>query len=164
MPQLNQLLLAYPSQWFWLLLVLAVIYFGIGKGMVPRIERVVEDRNARIASDLAAAERARAAADATEERARTADAEARAAAHEVTVQAKAAAAKDAAGRLAKADAAIGAKLAAAEAALGSARSEALKSLEAIAAEAAQDIVARVSGATVTAEKAQASVKAVFAHG
>ena len=163
MPQLNQLLLVYQSQWFWLLLVLAVIYFGIGKGMVPKIERVVEDRNARIAADLAAAERARTAADEAEERTRIADAEARAAAHAVTAAAKAKAAKDAEARLAKADAAIGEKLAAAEASLASARAGALASLEAVAVEAAQDIVARVSGAKVTAAKAKTAVKAVFAN-
>ena len=163
MPQLDQLMLAYQSQWFWLLLVLAVIYFGLGKGMVPKIEKVVEDRNARIASDLAAAERARAQADEAEERARAADLEARAAAHEVTAAAKAKGAKDAEGRLAKADAAISAKLAEAEAALGKARAGALKSLEAVAAEAAQDIVGKVSGGKVTAASAQSAVKAVFAN-
>ena len=163
MPQLNQLLLVYQSQWFWLFLVLAAIYFGIGKGMLPKIERVVEDRNAKIASDLAEAERARAGADAAEERARAADLEARAAAHAVTAEAKAKAAKDAEGRLAKADAEVSAKLAAAEAALGKARKDALANLETVAAEAAQDIVARVSGGKVTAAKAKSAVKAVFAN-
>ena len=163
MPQINQLLLVYQSQWFWLFLVLAAIYFGIGRGMVPKIERVVEDRNARIAADLTAAERARAGADEAEERARLADAEARAAAHEITAKAKATAAKDAETRLATADAGIAAKLAEAEATLATARGDALASLEAVAAEAAQDIVAKVSGATVPAAKAQSAVKAVFAH-
>ena len=163
MPQLNQLLLVYQSQWFWLALVLAVIYFGIGKGMVPKIERVVEGRNAKIAADLAAAERARTGADEAEERARSADVAARAAAHEMTAAAKAKAAKDAEGRLAKADAGIAQKLAAAEAALSTARKDALANLETVAAEAAQDIVARVSGATVTAAKAKLAVKAVFAN-
>ncbi len=163
MPQLNQLLLVYQSQWFWLLLVLATIYFGIAKGMVPKIDRVVEDRNAKIAGDLAAAERARAEADQAEERARAADAEARAQAHAVTAQAKAKAAKDAEGRLAKADAEVGAKLAAAETALGTARKGALANLETVAAEAAQDIVARVSGGKVTAAAAKSAVKAVFAN-
>ena len=79
------------------------------------------------------------------------------------MQAKAKAAKDAEGRLAKADAAIAEKLAAAEAALASARGDALKSLEAVAAEAAQDIVTRVSGATVTAAQAKSAVKTVFAN-
>jgi F-type H+-transporting ATPase subunit b len=163
MPQINQLLLVYQSQWFWLALVLAAIYFGIGRGMVPRIERVVEDRNAKIAGDLAAAERARAGADDAEERARQADAAARAAAHEVTAVAKAKAAKDAEGRLAKADAGLAEKLAVAETALGKARGAALANLEAVAAEAAQDIVAKVSGASVTAAKAKTAVKAVFAN-
>src|SRR5258706_14237812 len=162
MPQLNQLLLVYQSQWFWLLLVLAAIYFGIGRGMVPKIERVIEDRNAKIAADLAAAERARHAADEAEERARAADAEARAAAHAVTVEAKAKSAKDAEARLAKADAALAEKLAAAEASLSAARADALASLEAVAVEAAQDIVAKGSGAKVSAAKAKAAVKAGFA--
>lgn len=163
MPQINQLLLVYQSQWFWLFLVLAAIYFGIGRGMLPRIERVVEDRNARIAADLAGAERARAGADAAEESARAADAEARAAAHEITARVKAAAAKDAEGRLAKAEAGVAQKLAAAEAGLQSARSDALASLEAVAVEVAQEIVSKVSGATVTAAKAQSAVRAVFAN-
>jgi hypothetical protein len=47
MPQLNQLLLVYQSQWFWLFLVLR-IYFD--RRRVPKIERVVEDRNAKIAA------------------------------------------------------------------------------------------------------------------
>jgi F-type H+-transporting ATPase subunit b len=162
MPQLNQLLLAYQSQWFWLALVLGVIYFVIGRGMVPKIEHVVENRNAKIASDLVAAERARAGADSAEERARVADADSRAAAHAVTAQAKAVAAKDSEGRLSKADAEIGKTLAAAEAALGTARKAAMDNLETVAAEAAQDIVAKVSGASVTAAKAKAAVKVLFA--
>src|SRR5262245_57260740 len=129
MPQLNQLMLVYQSQWFWLLLVLAVIYFGIGKGMVPRIEKVVDNRNAKIVADLAAAERARAAADEAEERARKADLEARAAAQAVTAQSKAKAAKDSETRLAKADAALAEKLAAAEAELAKARDGALAGIE-----------------------------------
>ncbi len=164
MPQLNQLLLVYQSQWFWLLLVLAVIYFGIGKGMLPKIEKVVDDRNAKVAGDLAAAEAARTAANEAEERARLADLDARAAAQAVTAQAKAKAAKDAEGRLAKADAAISEKLAAAEAALAEARKGAMAGIEKVAAEAAQDIVAKVSGAKVTAAKAGSAVKAVFANG
>ena len=164
MPQLNQLMLVYQSQWFWLLLVLAVIYFAIGKGMVPKIERVVDDRNGKIAGDLAAAERARAAADEAEERARKADLEARAAAQGVTAEAKAKGAKDAEARLAKADAAIAEKLAAAEAELAKARKGALAGIEKVAVEAAQDIVAKVSGATVTEAEAGSAVKAVFAHG
>jgi len=163
MPQLNQLMLVYQSQWFWLALVLAVIYFGIGKGMVPKIEATVEDREKRIADDLAAAERARAAADEAASRAAAAEQDARAGAQGVTAQAKAGAAKDTEAKVAKADAEIGEKLAAAEAALSAARAKAIASLESVAAEAAQDIVAKVSGAQVSADKAASAVKAVLAN-
>jgi F-type H+-transporting ATPase subunit b len=164
MPQLNQLLLVYQSQWFWLLLVLGIIYFGIARNMVPKIEQVVEDRNAKISGDLSAAEKARAQADEAEERARAADAEAREAAQAIAAKAKAKSAADAEKRVAKADAAIGEKLAEAEASLAKARSEALASLEGIAAEAARDIVAKVSGAKVAPEQAAKAVKAVLANG
>jgi F-type H+-transporting ATPase subunit b len=164
MPQINQLMLVYQSQWFWLLLVLAVIYFGVGKMMLPRIEAVVDSRNAKIAGDLAEAERARAAADAAEADARGAEEAARAEAHAVTGKAKASAAKDSEKALATADAEIAAKLAEAEAALAKAQDKALKSLEDIASEAAQGIVARLSGASVTPAQANAAVKAVLANG
>ena len=45
---------------------LALIYFGIGKAMLPKIQSTVEARDKRIADDLAAAEAARVAADETE--------------------------------------------------------------------------------------------------
>ena len=67
MPQLSQLALVYQSQWFWLLLVLGVIYFFVGRGIVPKVEATVDQRDAQIAADLAEAERLREEADATEE-------------------------------------------------------------------------------------------------
>lgn len=163
MPQINQLLLVYQSQWFWLLLVLAVIYFGIGKGMLPKIEKTVDDRDARIAGDLAAAEAARLAAHEIEERAKAAEIAARTDAQAVANEAKAKAAKDAENRLAKADAEIAAKVSAAEASLSKARAKALDSLESVATDAAQEIVAKVSGAKVTPAQAAQAVKAVLGN-
>ncbi len=161
MPQINQLLLVYQSQWFWLAIVLAVIYFGIGKGMLPKIEATVDLRDRKIADDIAAAERARAEADRTEEAWRTAQAEGRAQAQAVAAAAKADAAKDAENRLAKADADLASKAAEADAALVKARDEAMSSLESVAIEAAQAIVAKVSGARVSPGQAEAAVKAVL---
>jgi F-type H+-transporting ATPase subunit b len=71
MPQLAQLALVYQSQWFWLLLVLGAIYFFVGRGIVPKVEATVEDRDARIAADLAEAERLRDEADRIEQAWRT---------------------------------------------------------------------------------------------
>ena len=62
MPQLSQLALVYQSQWFWLLLVLATIYFVVGRGIVSKVETTVDARDKQIATDLAAAERLQAEA------------------------------------------------------------------------------------------------------
>lgn len=164
MPQLNQLMLVYQSQWFWLLLCLALIYILIGRGMVPKIENVVEDRNARIAADLAAAEKARTEADEAEERARLAEEDARSHAQSLTATAKSEAAKTTEATLAMADAEIAGKVTEAEASLEQARIRAIASLESVAAEAARDVVAKVSGVQVSADEAASKVKAVLANG
>jgi F-type H+-transporting ATPase subunit b len=164
MPQINQLLLVYQSQWFWLLVVLGIIYFVIAKGMAPKIEATVDARDKRIADDLAAAQRARAAANESEEAVRLGAVEARAEAQAIAAKAKAQASKDAENRLAKADAEIAAKLAAADGELATARSNALSSIEGLAAEAAQDIVAKVAGTKINAADAAKAVKAVLVNG
>jgi F-type H+-transporting ATPase subunit b len=164
MPQINQLMLAYASQWFWLALVLLTIYFVIGRGMVPKISATVDARDAKIANDLAAAHQARAAAEEAETALQAKALDVRADAQGVTAAAKAKSAKDAANRVAKADGEIAAKLATADAALAKARAKALASVEEVATDAAQDIVAKVSGMKVTAAGAAKAVKAVLAHG
>ncbi len=164
MYQIDQLGAVAFSQWFWLALVLAAIYFGIGKGMLPKVEATVDARDAQIAADLAAAERARAGAEEIEANVILAGANARAQAQSVAANAKARGAKDAESRLSKADAEIGAKLAAAESLVGKARNKALANLESVASEAALDIVAKVSGAKISAAQATQAVKAVLANG
>ena len=164
MPQLQQLALVYQSQWLWLGLVLAMLFFGVGRGMLPKIEATVDARDKRIADDLAAADRAKASADATEEAWRTRMAAVQAEAHKSAADAKARGAADAAKRLAKADAAVADKLGAAEAALNTARTSALASIESVAADAARDIVAKVSGAAVSATDASQAVAGVLARG
>ena len=71
MPQINQLSDVLYSQLFWLALTLAVIYFGIGKAMLPKIMSTMDARDSRITQDLAAAEPARRDADETEDAYRT---------------------------------------------------------------------------------------------
>ena len=164
MPQLTHLGPVYQSQWFWLALVLAVLFFVVGRGMLPKIEATVDARDKRIADDLAAAERAKASADATEEAWRTKMAGAQAEAHKSAADAKTRAGDDGAKRLAVADAAVAEKLGAAEASLNGARIAALASIESVAAEAARDIVAKVSGASISAADADRAVKMVVANG
>ncbi len=157
MPQLTQLALVYQSQWFWLLLTLGVIYFFVGRGIVPKVEATVDARDAKIAADLAEAERLRAAAEAEEETWRKKMNEAHAEAVTAAALAKSASAHDAEVRVKAADAEIAKKLDAAAAALATARTSALTEIEGVAAEAARDIVAKLTGATVSPEAARAAV-------
>src|SRR5512138_1932584 len=115
MPQLYQLALVYQSQWFWLLLVLGVIYFLVGRGIVPKVEATVDARDAKIAADLAEAERLQAEAAQVEEAWRTRINEGHADAQASIASAKAKADADAHKRVAKADAELETKAAAAAA-------------------------------------------------
>ena len=163
MPQISQLLDTYASQLFWLLIVFGLVYFTIGRGMLPKVEATMDARDRKIADDLAA-ERARAEADNLGDSGAADLTAARTEAQAKSTAAKAEAAKDADARLAKADAEISAKIATAEAGLAKATANALAGIETVAAEAAADIVAKVSGAKVTPAQAATAVKAVMSHG
>ena len=89
MPQIEQIAATYASQIFWLLVTFGIVYFLIGKAMVPKVLSTVDARDRRIADDLAAAEAARAEADRTEEAWRVEMDQARAAAQAETTAAKA---------------------------------------------------------------------------
>jgi len=157
MPQLSQLALVYQSQWFWLLLVLATIYFVVGRGIVSKVETTVDARDKQIATDLAAAERLQAEAARSEEAWRAQMNVAHAEGQAAAAEAKAKASRDAEKRVAKADAEIAVKTEAAAKALADARKNALAEFERIAAEAASEIVAKLTGAKVTAKAASAAV-------
>jgi len=164
MPQINQLALVAYSQWFWLLLVLALIYFGIGKAMLPKIQSTVDAREARIAADLMAAEQARAEADETEEAYRLRMDHSRGEAMKLTAAAKQASAKETEKRAAKADAANRAKLEKAEARIRAASDKARADIEKAATEMTQDIVNKVAGITIGRDEAAAAVKMAVTHG
>jgi len=164
MPQLNQLADVAYSQFFWLLLVLALIYFGIGRAMLPKIQSTVDARDNRIAEDLASAQRARAGADETEAAYRARMDESRAEALKVTQAAKQDTACEAEERIRAADAEIGASAAAAEAKLRAATDAALADIETVAAEAAEEMVAKLAGLSVGRKRAAEAVKAAMARG
>ena len=157
MPQISQLALVYQSQWFWLLLTLAIIFFVVGRGIVPKVEATVDARDAQIARDLAEAERLSAEAEASEGAWRMRINEAHAEAQAVAAEAKAQSARDAEKRVRAADRKLADKAEAAASALAEARSSAMAEIEGVAAEAARDIVARLTGAAVTDDAARAAV-------
>jgi F-type H+-transporting ATPase subunit b len=161
MPQLNQLAEVAFSQFFWLLLVLALIYFGIGHAMLPKIQSTVEAREQRIADDLAAAQAARASADRIEADYRSRMDESRAEALKLAQEAKAASGRANEAQVRAAGDEIGARVSEAEARIRAAGEAASSDIETVAAEAAQDMVRKLAGLTVSSNQAAKAVKAVI---
>jgi F-type H+-transporting ATPase subunit b len=164
MPQINQLAEVAFSQFFWLLLVLGAIYFGIGRAMLPKIQSTVDLRDRRIADDLAAAQAARVAADETEAAYRVRIDSTRAEALKVAAEAKQAGARHTEERMRAANAETDAKVQAAEARIRASTEAALADIEGVAAEAVQDMVQRLAGITVSSNEAAAAVKAELSNG
>lgn len=164
MPQLSQLAIVYQSQWFWLLLVLATIYFVVGRGIVSKVESTVDARDKQIAADLAIAERLQAEAARSEEAWREQMNAAHAVGQARAAEAKAKAAGDAEKRVAKADQEIAARTEAAERALTAALRSALTEIEGVAAEATREIVAKLTGAKVSEKAARAAVTGAASRG
>lgn len=158
MPQLNQLDLVAYSQFFWLAVVLGLIYFGIGKAMIPKIQSTVDARDKKIADDLVAAEQARAKADETEEAYRLRMDASRAEAMKLTAAAKAEVGKAIEKKAAKAEAANQAKLDKAKERIRAAREAAQAEIAAVAGEMAQDVVAKVAGLRVNKDEALKAVE------
>jgi len=164
MPQLSQIGEIYASQLFWLAIVFALIYFGIGRAMVPKIERTIDDRDARIAGDLDAAESARVAASTLDHDYHAGLDAARSTALRDITEAKAKATAASEKRVKAGDAKLVTALAEATARIGASRDSAMTEIEAATVEAVQDIVAKLSGVKVDRATAAAKVKAELAHG
>ncbi|MBA3525489.1 MAG: ATPase [Sphingomonas sp.] len=163
MPQINQISEIFISQLFWLLLVFGMIYFVIGRGMVPKIRGVVEQRDAKITSDLDEAQRARDEAEKTESAYRERMNASRAEAMKLAQAAKQAAARDAEERTRAVDSQVGGRIAEAEARIRASVETAMRDLDSVAAEAAGELVAKLTGQGVPADEARQAVKAVL-HG
>jgi F-type H+-transporting ATPase subunit b len=163
MPQIEQLPQIFFSQLFWLLLVFGIIYFAIGRGMVPKIQSVVDSRDRKIAEDLAAAQRAREEAESAEAAWRERIDASRSEAMRLAQEAKQQGGRDAEQRLKAIDEQIGARIAEAEARIRSAADQARRELEPVAAEAASELVAKLTGKRIAPAEAEPMVKAVL-HG
>lgn len=164
MPQIAQLATTYSSQIFWVLVFFGLVFFVIGRGMVPKVVENVSRRDDQIAGDLAAAQAARNQADSQEEAWRQRENENRAQAQSIIAKAKADAAAASEKKLAAAQKRLDKKLGEAEDRIAAARSDAMGEVEAVAAEAAQDIVQRLAGVKVTAANATSAVKKAMSNG
>jgi len=163
MPQIAQIAATYASQIFWLAIVFGLIYFVIGRGMLPKVEATVDARDRKIADDIATAQSARTQAEEIDVAYHARIAEARTASAKVMNDAKAAVTLENEKRLKETNAELAEKTAAAEAALQKAQAKALAQIEDVAAEAAREIVAKVSGLSIDQAAAQGAVKAALAN-
>ena len=159
MPQLSQLSQVYLSQFLWLAVALCFIFFVIARGMVPKIQATVDARESKIAGDLEAAQKARAAADETEAAWRSHMDSARADAARIAQEAKQASAQETEKKVKAAADKLNRKIETAQAKVREASASARGEIETLAAEAAQDMVRRLTGIAVDSREAAAAVKA-----
>ena len=159
MPQLSQLSEVYLSQFLWLAIALAFIFFVIARGMVPKIQATVEAREQRIAGDLEAAQAARAAADQTEAAWRERMDLARAEAARLSQEAKAESARETEAKVKAATDKLSVKIESAEGKIRDALIAARAEIESVAADATQQMVQRLAGISVDKQDAAAAVKA-----
>jgi F-type H+-transporting ATPase subunit b len=164
MPQIAQLAETWSSQVFWLLVIFGLVFFVIGRGMVPKVMDTVGLRDKQISDDLAAAQAAREAADEQEEAWRKKENANRAEAQALVNEAKASAQKDTEAKLAEVQARLDRQMAEAEERIQAARAKAASEIETVAAEAAQDIAVRVAGIHVEPAAANNAVQKVMANG
>jgi F-type H+-transporting ATPase subunit b len=159
MPQISQLPYIFASQLFWLAIVFGIIFFGIGRGMLPKIQRTVDARDKKIAEDLARAQAARAGADETEAAWRARMDAARAEAARLAQEAKQESARQTEARVKAAADKIALKVESAEKKIRDAALAARAEIEAVAAEATEEMVARLTGIKIDRREAAAAVKA-----
>ena len=159
MPQITQLPVIFFSQLFWLLVVFGIIYFVIGRMMVPKIQSTVDAREKKIAGDLERAQAARAAADETEAAWRARMDAARAEAARLSQEAKQASSRDTEAKVKKAADKIALKVEGAETKIRESVAAARAEIESVAAEATQQMVSRLAGITVDKKDVAEAVKA-----
>lgn len=160
MPQIDQIADIYASQLFWLVLVFGLLLIG-SYVMLPKIQGTVEARDAKISGDLAAAETARAEADAADETYQIRLTQSRNEAQSAAAAAKHQATAAAEQRLKAADADMAAHLATAEQSLRSQQAAAVGEIEGVATQAVQEIVAKVAGLNIDTGSASSAVKAAL---
>jgi F-type H+-transporting ATPase subunit b len=147
MPQLdfgNPLMIA---QIVWLLIIFGVLYFILNTYALPRVAEVLEERRARIAADLEAAQAAKAEADAAMAAHREATRKARAEAQAAIAAAMQSAQADAQARAEALSARLATQIAEAEGRIGRARDAAMGALRQVSTETAEALVTRLTGKT-----------------
>ena len=160
LPQLN--FDTYPSQIFWLLVSLAVLYYLMSRIALPRIASVLEERADAIAGDLDRAEELKRRAEEAEQAYRQALAEARSKAQAIAAETRAGIQKEIDEAIARADAEISARTAESEKRIAEIRERAIPDVAQVAEEAAVAVVDRIMPGVAEEDAVRSAVQARLA--
>ncbi|HEX2449242.1 MAG TPA: ATP F0F1 synthase subunit B [Methyloceanibacter sp.] len=159
MPQLNPL--DWGPQLVWLLITFGVLYFLMLKVALPRIGSVIDARAARIAKDLADADKLRRKTEEAIAAYEQALAEAKQKAHAIVDEGRAKLKEETAAERARLDAELAKRGAEAEERIRAAKESAMRDVNVVAADVAADIVRQLIGiapAKAEVEKAVAAAR------
>ena len=151
----------FGSQLFWLVICFGLLYFLMSRLALPRIGSILEERDNRIASDLAAAGRMKEETDAAIAAYEQALAEARKNAHGIAQTARDQAKAEIEAHRARVEAELQQRLEAAEARIGAVKARALTEVDAIAIDAAEVIVEVLLGPRASVTELALAVRAAM---
>jgi F-type H+-transporting ATPase subunit b len=157
MPQLEAQ--DWAPQLIWLVITFGILYFLMARVALPRIGSVIEARAARIARDLATADKLRRETEEAIAAYEQALAEAKQKAHAIVDAGRAKLKEETAAERAKLENELGKRSAEAERRIGEAKHSAMREVNAVATEVAADIVRRLIGAAPAKAEIEQAVAA-----
>jgi F-type H+-transporting ATPase subunit b len=147
------------AQLVWLALTFVFLFFIVSRVVLPRVGRVMDDREEGIASNLDTAERLRAEAESVKATYEESLASARKAAHDSALAARDDIQATVDKKQSELEARLSADAAAAEERIAAATKDALAGLDEAATEVTADLVAKLSGENADTAAVAAAVKA-----
>jgi F-type H+-transporting ATPase subunit b len=159
MPQLN--FADFPPQVIWLAISFVILLILMSKVALPRIARTIEQREARIKSDIDRAEKVKTEADAALAAYQKTMADARAKAQAEMRQGQAAIAAETAKREAAFAQQLAQRTKAAEDSIAAAKTRALTDLRGVGAETTAAVLGKVAGLSLPPAQVQAAVDAAM---
>ena len=151
----------FPSQLVWLALFFILLYALMAKWALPQVARVIENRQKRIADDIAEAGRFKLQSDEAVAAYEKALAEARARAQAIANETREKQAAEAEASRKKLEDALNAKLAEAEKTIAATKQAAMSNVRSIAEDAARAIVERLIGSAPSDKAVAEAVAAVL---
>ena len=152
---------SFPSQLIWLAIFFVLLFVLMSKWALPQVGRVIDNRQKRIAGDIAEAQRLKEQSDAAVAAYEKALADARGRAQTIANETRERAAADAAAARKKIEDALNVKLAEAEKAIAATKQAAMSNVRGVAVEAAGAIVERLTGAAPSDKAVADAVAAVL---